>query len=143
MTTTDKPKIGFWFIAILAFLWNIMGVIAYLLQAFMTDEVRAMLPEAEREMYENRPAWATAAFAFAVFGGFLGSLTLLFRKKAANLLFLISLIGILIQMIYNFVLSNSMEVYGPGGLIMPAMVIVIGVFLYLYSKKALTNHWLK
>ena len=143
MTTTDKPKAAFWIIATIAFIWNIMGVMAYLEQAFMTDEIKAMLPEVEREMYENSPAWATAAFAFAVFGGFLGALALLLRKKVAKLLFLVSLIGILIQMIYNFIISNSLEVYGPGGMIMPAMIIVIGVFLYLYSKKAISNHWLK
>jgi len=143
MTTTDKPKVTFWIIAIIAFIWNSMGVMAYLGQAFMTEEVKAALPAVEREMHENRPAWATAAFAIAVFGGFLGSLALLLRKKVAKLLFLVSLIGIFIQMIYNFVISNSLEVYGPGGLVMPAMIIVIGIFLYLYSKKAITNHWLK
>ncbi|MFK5983085.1 MAG: hypothetical protein QM499_09235 [Flavobacteriaceae bacterium] len=143
MTTTDKPKATFWIIAIIAFIWNIMGVMAYLGQAYMNDEAKALIPEAEREMYENRPAWATAAFAFAVFGGFLGALALLLRKKVAKLLFLVSLIGIFIQMIYNFVLSNSLEVYGPGGIIMPAMIVLIGVFLYMYSKKAITKHWLK
>jgi hypothetical protein len=143
MTTTDKPTSVFWIIAVIAFIWNIMGVMAYLGQAFMTDEVKTLLPEVEREMYENRPAWATAAFAFAVFGGFLGALALLLRKKVAKLLFLVSLIGILIQMIYNFIIVNSLEVYGPGGMIMPAMIIIIGIFLYLYSKKAISNHWLK
>lgn len=143
MTTTDKPKVTFWIIAIIAFIWNSMGVMAYLGQAFMTDEAKTILPEAERELYENRPAWATAAFAIAVFGGFLGSLALLLRKKVAKLLFLVSLIGIFIQMTYNFVIINSLEIYGPGGLIMPAMIIVIGIFLYLYSKKAIINHWLK
>ena len=85
--TTSKPKAGYWIIAVIAFIWNIMGAMAYIRQAYMTDEVKDLLPEAERALYNNTPAWATAAFAFAVFGGLLGSLALLIRKKIANLLF--------------------------------------------------------
>lgn len=142
MTSTNKPKAGFWIIAVLALIWNLMGVLAYLAQAFMTDEAKALLPEAERALYNNVPAWATAAFAIAVFGGFLASLALLFRKKLAKPLFLISLVGIIVQMIYNFFISEAMDVYGPGGMVMPVMVIVIGLFLYFYSKNAITKGWL-
>lgn len=142
MTQTNKPKAAFWIIAIIALIWNAMGVMAYLSQAFMTEDMKALLPEAERALYDNIPAWATAAFALAVFGGLLGSLALLIRKKWATLLFMISLLGIIAQMVYNFFLSNNMEVYGPGGYIMPIMVIIIGIFLYMYSKKATTNGWL-
>ncbi len=143
MTTTDKPKLGFWIISIIALIWNSMGVMAYLGQAFMTDEAKALLPEVEREMHETRPPWATAAFAFAVFGGLLASILLLLRKKLSNFFFLISLIGIFIQMIYNFFISKSIEDYGPWGLIMPSMIIILGIFLYLYSKNLINKGWLK
>ncbi len=142
MTSTNKPKAGFWIIAVLALIWNLMGVLAYLAQAFMTEEAKALLPEAERALYDNVPAWATAAFAIAVFGGILASLALIFRKKLAKPLFLISLAGILVQMIYNFFISGAMDVYGPGGMIMPAMIVMIGVFLYMYSKNIITKGWL-
>ena len=142
MTTTTKPKAAFWIIAIIAFIWNIMGVMAYLAQAYMTDEAKQLLPEAERTLYDNVPAWATAAFALAVFGGLLGSLSLLLRKKIANLLFTVSLVGIIVQMSYNFFMSNSIEVYGPGGMIMPIMILIIGIFLFMYSKNATTKGWL-
>jgi len=142
MTTTTKPKAAYWIIAVIAFIWNIMGVMAYLRQAYMTDEAKQLLPEAERALYDNIPAWVTAAFALAVFGGLLGSLSLLLRKKIANLLFTVSLIGIIAQMAYNFFISNSMEVYGPGGMIMPIMILVLGIFLFMYSKSATTKGWL-
>ena len=54
--TTNKPGAAFWIISVLALIWNIMGVIAYLSHAFMTDDMKALLPEAEREMYETKPA---------------------------------------------------------------------------------------
>ena len=88
MTSSNKPGIIFWIIAVIALIWNLMGVMAYRAQAYMTDEAKALLPEAEQAMYSDIPAWATAAFAFAVFGGFLGSLALLLRKKWATSLFI-------------------------------------------------------
>jgi len=46
-------------------------------------------------------------------------------------------------MVYNLFLSGAMDVYGPGGMIMPIMVVVIGFFLVWYSHKAIAKGWLK
>ncbi len=142
MTTLRKPSTSFWVISIVALIWNGLGVFQYLMQAFMTEEIKATLPEAERALYENIPAWVTAAFAIAVFGGLLGSFFLLLRKKIARPLFLISLLAIIIQMSYNLFMSKATEVYGPEGLIIPVMVIIIGVFLLLYTKSSIKKGWL-
>uniref|UniRef100_UPI0040483491 hypothetical protein n=1 Tax=Polaribacter sp. TaxID=1920175 RepID=UPI0040483491 len=133
-STTNKPTTAFWVIGVIALVWNVMGVMAYLAQAYMTDDVLATLPEAEQALYQNIPAWATAAFAIAVFGGSLGCILLLMKKKLAKTVFSISLLGILVQMYYNLFQSNAMEVYGPGGMVMPILVLVIGAFLIWYSQ---------
>ena len=112
-----------------------MGVFAYLQEAYMTAEDLAALPIEEQALYENIPAWVTAAFALAVFGGALACILLLLRKKLATFVFIISFASILAQMTYNLLMSKAMEVYGPGGMIMPIMVIVIGAYLIWYSKK--------
>tara|TARA_R110002012_G_scaffold81945_3_gene207436 strand:- start:24619 stop:25050 length:432 start_codon:yes stop_codon:yes gene_type:complete len=142
MTTTQKPPKSFWIISIVALIWNLMGVSAYLMQAFMTDEAIKNLPETEQALHMDIPAWVTAAFAIAVFGGTLGCLGLLLRKKWARLVFLISLIGIIVQMIHNVFISNNMDVYGPGAVIMPIMVLMIGVYLIMYSKSAIKKGWI-
>ena len=80
-TPSKKPTIRYWIIAVLALLWNTLGVIAYLRQAYMSDETLAALPEPNQLYYSNLPAWVTAAFAIAVFGGFLGAIGLLWRKN--------------------------------------------------------------
>jgi hypothetical protein len=141
-TDSNKPGAAFWVIGVIALIWNGMGVMAYLAQAYITDDALALLPEAERALYNDIPAWATAAFAIAVFGGALASLVFLMRKKLATLLFTLSFIGIVVQMVYNLMISKAMEVYGPGGAVMPVLVILIGLFLVWYSKKATANGWL-
>ncbi|MFT4848746.1 MAG: hypothetical protein ACI83B_001281 [Sediminicola sp.] len=134
MKTKNKPSSAFWMISVIALIWNIIGVIMYLIQAFTTDDMKALLPETEREMYDNKPAWATAAFAFAVFAGLFGSIGLLMRKKWTTALFLISLIGILIHQVYIFFVSGIMEGASASIMAMPILVTVIGIFLVLYSK---------
>ncbi len=133
--SSNKPEITFWIIGIIALIWNILGVVAYLMQAYMTQEDLLALPLEEQALYLDIPAWVTAAFALAVFGGLLGCLLLLLRKKLATFVFIISLIGIIVQMIYNVFMSKAAEVFGPGNMIMPLMVIVIGTFLIWYSKR--------
>ena len=131
----NKPATSFWIIGITALIWNLMGVFAYLQRAYMTAEDLAALPIEEQALYDNVPIWVTAAFALAVFGGTLGCILLLLRKKLATFVFSISLANILAQMTYNIFMSKALEVYGPGGIIMPIMVIIIGAFLVWYSKK--------
>lgn len=142
MTSSNKPTAFFWVIAIIALIWNAMGVMAYLVEAFMTDEMRALLPEAEQAMYASKPAWATGAFAIAVFAGLLGSLALVMRKKWARPLFLISFVGIVAHTAYILFVSGIVEANGWGVAAMPLMVLIIGIFLIMYSKKATLQGWL-
>jgi hypothetical protein len=134
--TTTKPTISFWAISIIALLWNVMGVDQYIQQAYMTDAFKAMYTEEQLEMITSAPSWVTAVFAIAVFGGLLGSLALLLRKKIAKTLFTISLIGIIAQMYYNLFVIDSVAIYGPGAAIMPIMVLGFALFLLWYAKFA-------
>ncbi|MEO7990129.1 MAG: hypothetical protein ABI663_11340 [Chryseolinea sp.] len=144
MTTTDnKPKTWFWIVSAVALIWNLMGVMAYISQVTMSPEALQALPENQRALYESAPSWATGAFAIAVWGGTLGCILLLLRRKLATPVLILSLAGILVQMYHSFFISNSLEVFGPGGLVMPIMIIVIGIWLIWLSRKATTNGWMK
>ncbi|MEQ8905153.1 hypothetical protein [Ekhidna sp.] len=101
------------------------------------------MPEEQREVLANRPAWATAAFAIAVWGGFLGCLMLIFRKSLAYILLVASLLGVLVQMIYNLFIAGSTITYGPGQIIMALMIPLIGIGLVLFAKKGKKVGWLK
>lgn len=139
-----KPPMWFWIVSAVALIWNIMGVMAYLGSAFITEEMKAEMPSDQLALMENTPAWVTAAFAIAVWGGFLGCIALLLRKKWARPVLLISLIGIIVQMSYSFFMTNASEVYGQvQGVIMPVLLIVIGAALVLLAKTATNKNWLR
>lgn len=142
MTTSTKPATWFWIVSVIALLWNLMGVIAYIMHVTMTPEALNALPEQERALYTDVPVWATAAFAVAVWGSTLGCILLLIRRKLATPVLVISFIAILIQMIHSLFISNSIAVYGPGGMVMPIMVVAIGFYLIIFSRQATSKGWL-
>ncbi len=141
-SNSNKPAKWFWVVSAVALIWNLMGVAAYIMHVRMTDSDIAALPEAERLLYETAPAWTTGAFALAVFGGTLGCIALLLRKSWAFPVLIVSLIGIVAQMTYDVFLSKAMDVYGPGFMIMPAMVLLIGIFLLFFARSSTAKGWL-
>ena len=132
---------SFWTIGAVTLIWNVMGVINFLSQ--MNAETVAAMPELHRVIIEGRPAWATGAFAIAVFGGALGCLMLLFRKSAAYYFFIASLLGVIVQMIPNLGAAGSLIHYG---LLMLSLIfllpLVVAAFLIWYSKHAESKGWI-
>ena len=142
MNYLRKPSNLFWVISSIALVWNLMGVFNYLDQAFMTDKVLEVLPKEQQILYQDVPAWVTAAFAIAVFSGTLGSLLLLLKKKNASTFFIISFLGIMGQMSYRLLIDQNSDSYGPMGIAMPIIIIAFGGYLIWYSRKANEHRWL-
>ena len=144
MSELENYKAPMWFtiVSVLLLVWNFLGVMAYISQVTMGPDALAALPADQRQIIENTPVWATAAFAIAVNGGALGCLLLVVKSKLAGIFLQLSLAGILVQMFHSFFMSNSFEVFGPGGLIMPVMVLIIAVFLVVLAAKAKAKLWI-
>lgn len=140
ITKTKVPAL-FWIIAIVAVMWNLVGVMAYVMQVTMTDEAMAALPEAEQALYAAQPAWVTGAFAIAVFAGLCGSVALALRSGLATTIFAVSLVAVIVQMIYVFALSDMLEVMGATGAVLPSSVAVIATALLWFSTYARDKRW--
>jgi hypothetical protein len=136
--TVSRVHWSFWVIGAIALIWNVAGVVNYFAQ--MNPDILAAYRESERAIVEGRPAWATGAFAIAVFGGALGSLLLLFRKSAAFYLFIASLLGVIVTMIHTLGVDID---FGSGeilGIIL--MPMLVAAFLIWYSKWAESKSWI-
>lgn len=140
--STTKPPVWFWIITVVALIWNAMGIMQYLGQAYSTESFRSQYTSEQLEIISNTPSWAIAAFAIAVFAGFLGSVFLLLKKKFAYTLFLFSLLGIIVQLYHNLVVVNTVDIYGPAAAVMAVMILVFGILLLLFSKFAIKKGWL-
>jgi len=106
-----KPPTWFWVVSVLGLIWNLIGAMSFLNEAFVAEEMEQALSIEPVRIVENTPAWAMAAFAIAVWGGVLGCLGLLLRKKWAHTLFLISLVGILSYFGYSYFMTNIDVIY--------------------------------
>ena len=126
---------SFWAIGAVALIWNVMGCINYLMQT--NADLLSRYPEDARALIEGRPAWATGAFAIAVFGGALGCLLLLIKKSAAYYLYVASLLGVVVTNIHTFSVASSAEIWS-GSL----MSLVIAAFLIWYSKWVAGKGWI-
>lgn len=141
-TETRKPPRSFWIIGALALVWNAIGIVTYLMTVTMSPEALAELPEAERALYTETPAWATGAYAIAVFGGTLAAIALLMRKAWAVSLFVISLAAILVQMAHALLMTPLLEVRGFGAVVLPLVIILIAAYLVQYSVSARKRGWI-
>ncbi len=128
---------SFWIIGVVALIWNVMGVINFIVQ--MNPDVLTAYRESERAIVEGRPVWATGGFAIAVFGGVLGCLLLLLRKSAAYYLFIASLLGVIVTMTHTLGVGIDFGLGEILGIIL--MPLVVAAFLIWYSKQARSKGW--
>ena len=128
---------SFWVIGAVALIWNVMGVINFFVQ--MNPDMLAAYRESERAIIEGRPAWATGAFAIAVFGGTLGCLLLLLRKSAAYYLFIASLLGVVVTMVHTLGVGIDFSLGEILGIIL--IPLVVAAFLIWYSKLSQSKGW--
>jgi len=141
---SDRRAVGvpwsFWAIGAIALLWNGMGCVNFVMQ--MNAEVLASYSETARSLVEDRPGWATAAFAVSQFGGVLGCLLLLIRRSAAYSLFVVSLLGIVVTVIQTLRMAATTIELKPaevGGYVV--MPLAVALFLVWYSKRAESKGW--
>ena len=132
-----------WFktVAILAIVWNCLGLLSFVMHTMMTPEMLASLPEAEQNLMLNYPVWASAAFGAAVIFGLLGSILLIMKKTFSFECYLISLVALVIQDYHWFVMENVIPVLGISSLVMPSLIMIVAIGLLVLSKKGKQNGW--
>lgn len=138
---TSAPK---WFtpVAVAALLWNLLGCMAYLMDVMMSPEDIAKLTAAQQALHASRPAWSIGATALAVWGGALGSIGLLVRRRWATLLLALSLVGVIGQDVSLFGMSGAAEVDSTA-IILQGLVFVVAVALLLLGRRAAREGWLR
>jgi len=128
---------SFWVIATFMLIWNVMGCINFFAQ--MNPDMVASYRETEQAIISGRPAWATVAFAVAVFGGALGCVLLLLRKSVAYYLFISSLLGVIVTTTHTLGIGIDFGLGEILGIIL--MPLVVAAFLIWYSKQAESKGW--
>ncbi len=132
--TTTKTPIHLWIVGIIAVLWNSVGAFDYIATQYRLESYMSQFTPEQLEYFYGFPVWMDAAWAIAIWASVLGSLSLLLRKALAVWLFGISILGMAVSTVYNFVLTDGMAVMGSEGATFTAVIWVIALFLYFYAK---------
>ena len=137
-----RPR-AYWWIAVLALAWNLIGLAMFFAQAMLDGEQVLQLPEAQRAVHLATPGWVNLAFAFAVIGGILGALCLLLRRRWAVPMFAISLLALLVQVIGTYLVTPAWVAYGAAGLAMPVLLLGVALLLWDYARRCAARAWLR
>ena len=138
-----KTHWSVWVVGGLSLIWHLMGCANYLWQATMSAEALTGMTAAQQAIITDRPAWATGAFAIAVFGGAIGSIFLLLRKRLSLWFFLLALIGVIVSMIPVFGIVNSGVEFSMAERVMYlAMTPLVGAFLVWFTRLAIRRGWI-
>jgi len=138
-----KPPIWFWLVSGLAFIWNALGVMAFIAQISMTDEAMAALPADQQAAYAALPSWYMIIFAVAVFAGTLGCLALLLRKRWASALLTLSFGAVMVQQAYFWFLTDIGSKQHGGQLAMTIAIPVVALLLVLMARSSTAKGWLR
>ena len=140
---TASPPAWFRVIAVVALLWFLMDISAFFMRVLMSEDGINAMPANQQHLYRNMPLWVNIVFAGEVFGGTLGSVGLLLRKKWALPLFAVSILGVLSQTIHIYFRSDAISVMGAPAVVMPLVAILIGVGMIVLTKSAIAKGWLR
>jgi len=135
-TPAVKAPWHLWVVAIVAVLWNAMGVVDFTLtQARNPAYLKAFTP-LQIEYLHNFPLWAVIGWGAGVYGGFLGAILLLFRQGWAVSVFLVSLAGAVLTTLYSHVLSDLDKVMGggAGAVIFSVVICIVAALLWWYAR---------
>ena len=144
MNVPHKSSIPLWFwgIALVALLWNIIGCVIMLSEVFAQEAMMETMTEAQKEWSRSTPNWIYFVFAISVSTGVAGSICLLMRKKLSVPLFAISFVAVLIQMVYTMLIAGGLQIMGPSGAVMPALVVILAIAWLLFSLFSKGKGWL-
>ncbi|MEN8144763.1 MAG: hypothetical protein ABFS14_07410 [Gemmatimonadota bacterium] len=132
--TPERRPWHLWVVGVLGLLWNAVGAFDYFATQTQNESYMSQFTPEQLEFFYGLPSWVVAFWALAVWGGVLGALLLLLRKRLAAGVLLVSFLSMVVTAIHNFILSNGIEVMGNSGVAFSGLVFVIALGLWLYAR---------
>lgn len=141
-TGSNTPPLWFKIAAVVAILWGLAGVYACYSQLSMSAAQLAALPAAQSDAFTAMPVFVKGAYVVAVAGGLIGGILLLMRKAPAQIAFIVSLIGVVVQFGWVFGVYQGASKLGPSSMAFPAFIAAVGVAQIWLAGLAFKRGWL-
>ncbi len=136
MTETQATRTPrhLWIVGVVALLWNLMGAYDYLMTKTQNEAYMGQFTLEQLEFFYGFPVWLVAFWAIAVWGGVLGAVLLLMRKKHAVPVLVVSFLGMVVTAIHNYGFAGGAEIVGGVGLAFSAVIFVVAFALIIYAR---------
>jgi len=134
-----------WFIAaaIIMLLWAITGVASFAGHVFVGEKMAVEQGAWDLAYYRALPAWFAWDYAMATLAGLAGAIALLMRSRHAVVLYVVSLVGVVIQFGYVFVSTDLMAHKGAMATVpFPAFIALMGAVQIAVAQMAAKRGWI-
>jgi len=133
-TKVAKTPLHLWIVGIVALLWNLMGAYDYLMTQTENEAYMSKFTPERLELFYGYPAWLVAFWAIAVWGGVVGAVVLLLRKKLAVPVLAVSFLCMVVTSIYNYGFAGGADIAGGFELVFSAAIFVVALALVIYAR---------
>jgi hypothetical protein len=130
-TTTPRHL---WIVGIVALLWSLFGAMDYIMTETKNEAYMSQFSPEQLEFFYNFPAWLVAFWAVAVWGGVLGAVLLLMRKKLAVSALLVSFLCMVVTTVHNYGFAGAADIVGGMGLFFSVVIFVVALALVIYAR---------
>ncbi|MCL7975160.1 MAG: hypothetical protein M8835_11450 [marine benthic group bacterium] len=134
VVTEQRTPWHLWVIGIVALLWNLVGAYDYLMTQTENAAYMGRFTAEQLEYWYGFPTWVVASWAIAVWGGVLGAVLLLLKKRLAAPVFLVSFLAMVLTSIHNFLLSDGAAIMGTPAVAFSGVIFLFALGLWLYAR---------
>lgn len=134
-----------WFVtlAIILLLWAIAGVASFAGHVFVGEKMAAEQGAWDLAYYRALPGWFSWDYAIATLAGLAGAFALLMRSGRAVTLYVVSLVGVVIQFGYVFLGTDLMTHKGAVATVpFPAFIALMGGVQIAVARMAAKRGWI-
>lgn len=125
-----------WVIGVLALVWNSIGAFDYLMTETRNASYMSSFTADQLAYFYGLPRWIIATWAVGVWGGVVGSVFLLLRRRLAVSAFGASLAGTAVTFLYNYALTDGYRFMGGiGAAAFSGVIILVTIALLAYSRR--------
>ena len=125
-----------WVVGIFAVLFNAGGAFDYVMTQTANEAYMSQFSADEIAWFNSFPWWVEASWAIAVWSAVVGGLLLLLRSRFAVTAFAVSLVGMAVTFIHNFLLSEPpmYDVVGQEAVWVTAVIVAVTLVFFHYSR---------
>jgi hypothetical protein len=132
-----KTPLHLWVVGGVSLLWNAFGALDYTMTQTRNAAYLAQFTAEQIAYIDTIPAWGVAAWAFGVWGAIAGSILMLVRSHHAAMAFGVSLAGLLVSTIWQFLLADRPMpgATSTGSILLNLAIWAAAIALIIYARR--------